>query len=171
MKKEFCFGDSPLNTFNSFFRRDVMFNNVGRKLKDIASVITYIGIALSVILGILMIKSIGFLLALLIIAVGSFISWISSIGIYAFGELVDNSTIIASHYKNADDSRVYSTATSAPTADTSNTAASKTAASKVGIPLSSNPQQTTVKTCPHCGEVVRSEVCGMCGNKNNLFGK
>lgn len=143
-----------------------MFNNVGRKLKDIASVITYIGIALSVILGILMIKSIGFLLALLIIAVGSFISWISSIGIYAFGELVDNSTIIASHYKSADDSRVYSTATSAPTADTSNTAASK-----VGIPLSSNPQQTTVKTCPHCGEVVRTGVCGMCGNKNNLFGK
>ena len=143
-----------------------MFNNVGRKLKDIASFITYIGIALSVILGILMIKSLGFLLALLIIAVGSFISWISSIGIYAFGELVDNSTIIASHYKSADDSSVYSTATSAPTADTP-----KTTASKAGITLSSSTRQGTIKTCPHCGEVVRSGVCGMCGNKNNLFDK
>ena len=143
-----------------------MFKNVGRKLKDIASVITYIGIAFSVILGILMIKPLGILFALLIIAVGSFISWISSIGIYAFGELVDNSTIIASHYKSADDSRVYSTATSAPTADTP-----KTTASKAGITLSSSTRQGTIKTCPHCGEVVRSGVCGMCGNKNNLFDK
>ena len=143
-----------------------MFNNVGRKLKDIASAITFIGIAFSVILGILMIKPLGILFALLIIAVGSFISWISSIGIYAFGELVDNSTIIASHYKSADDSRVYSTATSAPTADTP-----KTTASKAGITLSSSTRQGTIKTCPHCGEVVRSGVCGMCGNKNNLFDK
>ena len=143
-----------------------MFKNVGRKLKDIASVITYIGIAFSVILGILMIKPLGILFALLIIAVGSFISWISSIGIYAFGELVDNSTIIASHYKSADDSRVYSTATSAPTADTP-----KTTASKAGITLSSSTRQGTIKTCPHCGEVVRTGVCGMCGNKNNLFDK
>ena len=147
-----------------------MFNNVGRKLKDIASAITFIGIAFSVILGILIIKSLeikslGFLFALLIIAVGSFISWISSIGIYAFGELVDNSTIIASHYKSADD-RVYSTATSAPTADTP-----KTTASKAGITLSSSTRQGTIKTCPHCGEVVRTGVCGMCGNKNNLFDK
>ena len=143
-----------------------MFNNVGRKLKDIASAITFIGIAFSVILGILMIKPLGILFALLIIAVGSFISWISSIGIYAFGELVDNSTIIASHYKSADDSRAYNTATSAPTADTS-----KTAVPKVGITLSSSTRQGTIKTCPHCGEVVRSGVCGMCGNKNNLFDK
>ena len=143
-----------------------MFNNVGRKLKDVASIFTFIGIAFSVILGILMIKPFGFLLAVLVIAVGCFASWISSIGMYAFGELVENSAIIASQYKSANVSGVHGTTTTAPTTKTT----SNTAAPKVAITTSSTPRQGTIKTCPHCGEVVRTSVCGMCGNKNNLFG-
>lgn len=74
-----------------------MFENVGAKLKAYAKVICWIGIILSVISGIVLMadgyNGSGVFPGLLIIIVGSLASWIGSLGIYGFGELVENSDI------------------------------------------------------------------------------
>lgn len=70
-----------------------MFNNIGKKIKTLAQVITWIGIIASIIGGIAMIAiDKNFILfSLIIIVVGSFVSWLSSFILYGFGQLIDNS--------------------------------------------------------------------------------
>lgn len=73
-----------------------MFNNIGKKIKTLAQVITLIGIIASLITGIVFIalanNNPGWgTLGVLIIIIGSLISWISSFILYGFGQLVDNS--------------------------------------------------------------------------------
>ena len=82
-----------------------MFNNVGGKLKTLAKVVAWIGMIASCMLGlgsIVLVRigvgafiPIGFLMGFLIMVIGFLISWLSSLGLYAFGELVENSAIIA----------------------------------------------------------------------------
>lgn len=74
-----------------------MFNNVGGKIKAVAKVIVWIGIAICVIYGFVMLVSIEdmALIGLLIMTVGSLVSWISALVLYGFGELIENSGIIA----------------------------------------------------------------------------
>ncbi len=74
-----------------------MFNNIGGTIKGFARFLTWVGIIASIIVGIELIKNdnnIGFL----VIIVGILVSWMSSWILYAFGELVENSTIIAKHF-------------------------------------------------------------------------
>ena len=71
-----------------------MFNNIGGNIKNLASAFAWIGIIASVILGISIMQN-GDQIGLLIILAGSFVSWISAFALYGFGELIDNSAIIA----------------------------------------------------------------------------
>ncbi len=82
-----------------------MFSNIGNKIKTLASAVAYIGIVASVITGIAVFTW-SPLVGLIIIVAGSFLSWISSFFFYGFGELVENSAIIAgkiSHKKGGND--------------------------------------------------------------------
>lgn len=75
-----------------------MFENVGSKIKGLASFFCWGGIIASVVGGIWTIALLDedfILLGLLIIALGSLLSWVSSFVLYGFGELVSNSAIIA----------------------------------------------------------------------------
>lgn len=83
--------------------RKYMFNNVGGKIKAIAKVTAWIGIAICVIYGFVMLVSMEdmALIGLLIMTVGSLASWISALVLYGFGELIENSGIIANK-KNTD---------------------------------------------------------------------
>ncbi len=80
-----------------------MFNNVGAKIKAIAKVAAWIGIAVCLIYGFVMLVSMEnmALIGLLIMTVGSLVSWISALVLYGFGELIENSNIIANK-KNTD---------------------------------------------------------------------
>lgn len=72
-----------------------MFNNIGNKIKVLAQFFCYAGIALSIFLGIRIILSNNKLIfALLLIILGSIVSWISSFILYGFGQLIDNSDIL-----------------------------------------------------------------------------
>jgi len=85
-----------------------MFNNIGGKIKGLATVISGIGIGLSVICGIIMIIAgvdnngamVGIGFAVLI--VGSLLSWVGAFFAYGFGELVENTTVIAELMAKAD---------------------------------------------------------------------
>ena len=76
-----------------------MFNNISSKIKTVAKVQCFIGIAFSIILGLIYMGVTEFwdfggiylLISLLIAGGGSVASYISSILIYGFGELVENS--------------------------------------------------------------------------------
>ncbi len=65
-----------------------MFNNIGNKLKTFAQVNAWMGIVASLLIGFIAIYD-DPLLGLLIIIFGCFGSWISSFGIYGFGEIIN----------------------------------------------------------------------------------
>ena len=71
--------------------------NIGGKIKTLASVIAWLGIVGSIIIGIILMATAEELIFAGIISdiVGSISSWIGSFLLYGFGELVENSGIIA----------------------------------------------------------------------------
>lgn len=75
----------------------IVFKNIGGKIKVLASVVAWLGIIGSVIGGIsyMTIDEDFVFLGIIIAVVGSVGSWISSFVLYGFGELVENSAIIA----------------------------------------------------------------------------
>lgn len=73
-----------------------MFSDVGAKVKGVAIVTMALGVIGSVISGIGMMRN-SFFLAVILIAVGILVSWLGSLLVFAFGELVENSAIIASN--------------------------------------------------------------------------
>lgn len=85
-----------------------MWNNIGHKIKVLAKVICWIGIILSVLIGILAIGTGGALRAygysyntgsniltgILIIVLGALGSWLGSLTLYGFGELIERTVCI-----------------------------------------------------------------------------
>ena len=75
------------------------FENIGSKIKTLAVVLTVVGIVASVIFGFFILSAnAGY--GLLIMIVGSLISWVSSFFTYGFGELIEKTTEIARNTKN-----------------------------------------------------------------------
>ena len=76
-----------------------MFDNIGGKIKGLASFVCGVGILASIILGAITSVNAGTNQLLVIIGIvemvgGSLVSWISSLGLYAFGQLVENTDAI-----------------------------------------------------------------------------
>lgn len=80
-----------------------MFNNVGGKIKAVAKVTAWVGIVFCLIYGFVLLVPADDTapIGLLIMTVGSLLSWMSSLVLYGFGELVENSAVIAGN-KNTD---------------------------------------------------------------------
>ncbi len=76
-----------------------MFNNIGNKIKGLASIITWIGIIISAVLGIaLMYLSHEFaFMGLCVFLVGALMSWICSSLFYGFGELIERTCRIGDY--------------------------------------------------------------------------
>ncbi len=80
-----------------------MFENVGRKIKMLAKIMCGIGIGLSVIFAIRMFTydarySVGvryLILGVVYLVIGPLVSWISSLFMYGFGELIETNSMIA----------------------------------------------------------------------------
>ena len=129
-------------------RRKIMFDNIGGKIKGLAAFWTWFGIIVSVIVGFVFIfindldGVTGFLIGFLIVLLGSLASWLSSLLLYGFGELINNTSIIAeSTSKNNLPNTVQPTATEQP----------KTVAIPIATILKKRPT-TSVKRCPYCGQ-------------------
>ncbi len=72
-----------------------MFDNIGKKIKAVAQVITWLGILISVILGIASGAGSNGLMFLIITPIGCLLSWLGSLVLYGFGELIDCAQRIA----------------------------------------------------------------------------
>ena len=68
-----------------------MFSDIGNKIKALAAVISFLGIAASVICGGVVAYKEQTLYGVLIIIVGSLVSWLSCSTLYGLGQLIDNS--------------------------------------------------------------------------------
>ena len=143
-----------------------MFNNIGEKLKSVARIITVFGIIVSIIAGILTLKNngIGIVIALL----GSLVSWMSSLALYGFGQLIENSDRMVAMQKQL----LQMSGVSASDPFAANKRAS-TPPKPVDNVLSrsishENPTQER-RRCIYCGEILKSDVCEMCGQKDNSY--
>lgn len=78
-----------------------MFDDIGKKIKGLSNVLFWVGTVASTILGIAVMgflssrlrgseQGIAIFVGILLIAVAIFISWISSILLYGYGELIDS---------------------------------------------------------------------------------
>ena len=78
-----------------------MFENIGGKIKTTAAAISWIGIVANVFLGFIImgIAEEMVIFALLYMAVGSLVSWISSFILYGFGQLVENTDKLCADIK------------------------------------------------------------------------
>ena len=86
-----------------------MFENIGSKIKALAKVICWVGIILSLIIGIIMLASsgdVGSGVGLIVIIVGCLGSWIGSFFTYGFGELIEKTTEIAENTKSLNSANV-----------------------------------------------------------------
>lgn len=70
-----------------------MFNNIGEKIKGIASLSCYIGIGCSVLMGLLLLMTPFRVVGILVALFGSFSAWVGSLAVYGFGQLIENSDI------------------------------------------------------------------------------
>lgn len=80
-----------------------MYNNVGRTIMTVARIITWLGIIVSFILFCLTLSDgdgVRNRLAFVILIIGCIGSWLSSLILYGFGQLIENSDIIAKKYGN-----------------------------------------------------------------------
>lgn len=82
----------------------MFYNNIGRKIKTLAKTIAGIGITASVIYAIVVVwqsnSPIFIIQGLLTMIVGSLISWLSSLTLYGFGQLIENTDILVSIHRN-----------------------------------------------------------------------
>ena len=73
-----------------------MFNNIGGKMKGLAKFVCAIGIIASVIGGIALMSNRWFaFVGVLVIILGPVVVWIGTWTLYGFGELIEQTTIIA----------------------------------------------------------------------------
>lgn len=86
-----------------------MFDNIGNKIKTLSKLLCYVGMAVCIIAGIVVatIDEDLILIGVLVAVVGSALSWVNSFLLYGFGQLVENSDIIANRerytYKESTD--------------------------------------------------------------------
>ncbi len=83
---------------NILRKEEKMFKNIGSKIKNVAEFFTWIGIIVSIIVFLISISmgsdesiAIGFI----ILIIGCLGSWLSSLVLYGFGQLVENSDVMA----------------------------------------------------------------------------
>ncbi len=74
-----------------------MFDNIGKKIKALAAVMAGVGIAVSVISGMVLMANDEEITGIIVLIIGSLLSWTSCFCLFGFGDLVDNSAKTAAN--------------------------------------------------------------------------
>lgn len=77
-----------------------MFDKIGEKLKAVATVVCFIGIIGFIALGCILISQEQAVIGVVIMVLGSVLSWVASLGMYGFGELIEKVVSIEEHVNN-----------------------------------------------------------------------
>ena len=137
-----------------------MFDDIGAKIKNVAVTVTWIGIIFSCISGIVMMCSNEDLIlpGFLTMIGGSLASWLSSLTLYGFGQLIENSDILVKQGKRTilllNNQNIN---TSAPTTNNAEINSSTT---------NNSPKHTF--RCSACGNMISEDVCPICKYDNSV---
>ena len=73
-----------------------MFESIGKKIMSLAKIVAWIGIIASVVIGTVQISvdETYIFSGIIVILMGSLVSWLSSFLLYGFGKLIDNTDIL-----------------------------------------------------------------------------
>ncbi len=151
-----------------------MFENIGKMIKSFSITLFWIEVVAIIIGGLVVLLSGDedmFLIALLIIGLGIGGAWISSMFIYGFGELVDNSSRtvsllskLAENTENFDNNQMINRKILLEHMKVDNSE-NKT----IDLDMDSNTKQNTSSThmwrCNTCGNMINTDVCPYCGQK------
>jgi len=69
-----------------------MYDNVGAKIKGLAKYVAWIFICISILIGFILValgEDVAFV-GVLVMVVGPVLAWLSSLGLYGFGQLIEN---------------------------------------------------------------------------------
>lgn len=135
-----------------------MYDNIGSKIKTVAKVVGIAGIVISILTGLLFLlvafseeKFSYFAIGILVALLGSLISWASTITLYGFGQLIENTDVIAKQSKRqTGDLQYYG--------DMINESISNTKYQKAG-----SDKSTTSRYCINCEKIVTGNFCPYCG--------
>ena len=139
-----------------------MYDNIGNKIKALAIGAFFVEAIGSIIGGIRLISTADdpVPLGIVLVLVGPIVAWASSWILYGFGELIEKVCGLYSHIVIKQTSSASQTITSSI----------KNTPTSIGISGKRLPtREHTATQCPHCGEIVNSNKCSMCGKSNNLF--
>lgn len=155
-----------------------MFDNIGNKIKTLASVICWIFIILFGLGGVILAFTLDKFLFLILAAVGCLLAWVGSFILYGFGQLIEDTSSIRSYLHSASRTpqRGYY-----PQPGATGSAAQVQAASRAAAPTQNNPQQSVQPSevlkvrpvsagenlikCTECGSVqkIDRKTCYRCG--------
>lgn len=151
-----------------------MFDNIGNKIKSVASFICVVNIIVDCILGLFLIFSGGVLLGLFLIVIGALISWVNSFLLYGFGELIAttqaNNRILEQIMNNLQETKSISsisTESAEPSVVISTESEEMPAHNEVvDVDRSGNTLR-----CPKCGLIQQSNrtICWNCGARFSDF--
>ena len=124
-----------------------MFDNIGRKIKNLAELVTWLGITCSVVVGFVVccIDEHMILPGFMIMILGGLASWLSSLLFYAFGQQVESTENIEKMLKKMPASQKMK-----PNSDDKR-------ASTVVCPKCSFEQPAAAKFCCRCGAEIKKD--------------
>lgn len=137
---------------------DALYENIGGKIKNLAKWIFVVELIGAIVTGlVLLFTDEGLILyGILTLLCGPIVAWIGSWILYAFGEMVED--VHAIRHKEG--------ATTGPKAKHEFEERNKTA--ELFKKAVSNTPKGIINRCPHCGEIVKSNKCEMCGKEVNF---
>lgn len=127
-----------------------MFDNIGSKIKDLALIVCWLGITISVISGLAIILSNEetVFVGLLIVLLGSAGSWIGSLVVYGFGQLIENSDTLVEISKHS----------------ISNTPKESSVFPSSNTDITDNVSKGNDIHCPHCDRKITVPEGTICAN-------
>ncbi len=119
-----------------------MFENIGSKIKGLAATVAWIGIIFSIITGLVMFGDEDTALTgFIIMIIGSLSSWLSSLTLYGFGQLIENSDILVEQGKDRSTNQ--------------------------SVTYTTNNTSSHQWKCDKCGNMISEEPCPICNKDKN----
>ncbi len=131
-----------------------MFENIGEKIKIVATIATVIGIIFSIISGLALIIEEEIFPGLATMIVGSLVAWIGSFILYGFGEIIEQLT-----EANANSKKLYALLQNQTNTITKISTTEKPASEKSTEKSASDRH---LWRCDNCGKLVDSHPCPFC---------
>lgn len=144
-----------------------MFDNIGGKIKNLAMVVAWVGIIGFVVAGISMMALDAAVVGLFVAGFGALFSWVGSFALYGFGELIENSKVIAYNLEkmNTHKSPNAKSVKQVKSMPTNGSKQTNTATGQRVSEIEESSETEETWTCEKCGLVqpVSWDVCWECG--------